>query len=216
MRKCQKSPIILQKSPVLPYYKAKEPCFIQQRMPQLEVIQDKNPSCCYSRGLGGGGGHGGECHGYTCKVLLQVYYKLIVFLTPVVLQVYKWGSSARQPRSAKAYTSQAPSACDSLSHCDTLGTAAPRSALGLGVVISEAVTLSPSSTRNAAVTPFRRKCNCGGEPSSGSSMLARAARPLFFAEACGSEACSVTRNDGPRVDRDLALEALGPGLVSSS
>ena len=42
----------------------------------------------------------------------------------------KRGSSARQPRSAQAYTSQVPSPCDSLSHCDTLG-AAPRSALGL-------------------------------------------------------------------------------------
>ena len=42
----------------------------------------------------------------------------------------------------------------------------------------------------------------------------RTTRPLFFAGACGSEACSVSRIDGVRVD--LALEALGPGLVSSS
>jgi len=127
---------------------------VRARMPQV-TCRIRTPVVAI-RVDSAGGGHGGECHGYTCKVLLQVYYKLIVFLTPVVLQVYKWGSSARQPRSAKAYTSQAPSACDSLSHCDTLG-AAPRSALGLGVVISETVTLSPSSTRNAAVTPFRRK-----------------------------------------------------------
>ena len=55
------------------------------------------------------------------------------YTTATVLGCYrirrssKWGSGARQPRSAQAYTSQVPSPCDSLSHCDTLG-AAPRSA----------------------------------------------------------------------------------------
>ena len=151
---------------------------------------------------------------YFCFVNIDTCYEYTyICLTPVVLQVYNWGNSARQPRSAQAYTSQVPSPyADNLSH-DKLG-ATPCSALGLGVVISEAVTLSPSSTTEATVTPFRRKRNRGGEPSSGSSMFARAVMPLFFAGTCGSEACSVTFNDGIRVDRGL-FETLGPGLVSS-
>jgi hypothetical protein len=44
--------------------------FPDSRIPQGR--RDENPIRCYSRGLGGGVWHGGECQGYTCKV----YYKL--------------------------------------------------------------------------------------------------------------------------------------------